>query len=323
MNGANGTRTCKRGYFSPVYYGDASGLKIVKSYRPVGNGFRIPKPQKKNTHATKTLKKTSSSDETSLTSSEEEITPAPRLPKDNPVIKTGPKLLGATKDTTKACSRENGNTLASEPKASKDKLKDQDSQSIFGDALVDVTFPRLNLGPQGDILALRCDHTCQKRPDSENSPLPGAHLWCRAHQKYHCSSMSSKDCDFVVLCAISVEVYARMRVERHWHWVGRGEEEDQNDGMEISSDEGMEVSSDETMDKAIHNLVATQSSGSPAVGSMTHPKGQTKSTAHDSPMAMDVDYIEKSEDENPRKRVRFSDQDEVFFRGTSNSINPR
>ncbi|KAH7419162.1 hypothetical protein BKA64DRAFT_751489 [Cadophora sp. MPI-SDFR-AT-0126] len=315
MNGANGTRPCKKGHYSPVYYGEASGLKIVKNFRRVGNGWNSPKARPKKTSALDSSGEASSFDEPSLTSFEEETTPAPRLPKDNPVIKAGPQLFGDTADSTKANSREHWNTLASQPKASKDLFRDQNSQSTFGDALLDVTFPRLYLGPQGDILALRCDYACQEHSESENSPLPGAHLWCRAHQQYHCSGISSEPCDLVVLCAISVEVYTRMRVDRHWQWVRQGEKEDQHDRMEIPSDEDME--------KLRHGLIATQSSGNAPVGSITDPNIDTNGTSQNSPMAMDVDEMEKPEDENPKKRVRFSDQDEVFpHRSTSTSISP-
>ncbi|KAK0128731.1 hypothetical protein ONS95_000685 [Cadophora gregata] len=71
-------------------------------------------------------------------------------------------------------------------------LKDHNSCPAFGDALISMIFPKLHLGPQGDLLALRYDNSRKEYFESKNGSLPKAHLLCRTHEKYHCSGEPSK-----------------------------------------------------------------------------------------------------------------------------------
>jgi len=258
MNGSDGTKLSNmKEHFSPEYYGDASGLKIVKSFKRVGKGYNKPKSKINNAVDMKSLKESSRFSGHVQTSSEEEITAAPRRSKDTPVNKVAPLPLEDTNDNGEPNTQENDKTLVHKSTALKDNPDDQAPNSIYGDAMLDVTLPGIHFGPEGDILALRCDSTCHKRSNLENSPLPGAHLWCRTHHRYHCIERSSKPCDLAVFCAISVDVYARMRVTKHRHGVRQGEEENQPGEMEISSDEDIH--------KAIRSLEVTNSSGKEAL----------------------------------------------------------
>ena len=261
MKGANGTKSgSEKAYFSPQYYGDASGLKIVKRFKRVGKGYNKPKPKKKHNAVDmnwKSLEESSGFDGHVQTSSEEEITPAPRRSKDISDNEVTAPLFEDTKDIEEPNTQENDKTLVHEVTALKDNSNYQASNSIYGDELLDVTFHGVHFGPEGDILALRCDSTCHKRSNLENSPFPGAHLWCRTHHRYHCIEKLSKPCDLAVFCAISVDVYARMRVTNHRHGVRQGEVDNQLGEMEISSDEDMH--------KAIRGLGVTNSSGEEAL----------------------------------------------------------
>ena len=64
----------------------------------------------------------------------------------------------------------------------------------------------------------------------------------------------------------------------------------------------------------------TRLAGDNTVGPSISIKAETNANVRGSHTARNVDDMEKPDDESPRKRVRFSDQNEVFFHRKSSSI---
>ncbi|CZS97291.1 uncharacterized protein RCO7_00309 [Rhynchosporium graminicola] len=142
-------------------------------------------------------------------------------PKDN---ETGPELLkgkGLKAQSTPekrrdkfVAIREGSRTEARTPKQPMTMSKNNPASSSRRQ-IADITFTNVPIGLDPEFCALRCNESCPKHAELDDSKLGGAHTWCMTHSDFHCSGRFNETCRNSVLCGLTVDIFEGMKTT--WH----------------------------------------------------------------------------------------------------------